>query len=524
MSQADHLQYILSNPGSPKPPGASRNAFKPLFHHLPVFKTDGEMKEIFHNLDVKNVMADKDKIRIPSKWNSKPNIIRTQTHLARVRKEESIPDKTFDLNGDGTVSAHEYAIAKMFDFDFDGKLNEQERAFWLQRLKEGFESNLYWDADQGDQRIIQKDGKIIMSDADFKFSGSDKDNAQFGKTLPMLQVERLNDRKSLNAKVFENFLQKEQVKKEIIEKMWSVKPVKSNSDFKTTLSEVKLNRKLIHRQKAGLSPEPHDEKSLRKDPSIGYLNSPKVKTFTTLVQKRLNDNWVDYKFKFNNSSSKNELWTFDNKLLDPISNLPQKRDKIVNPRDMSPIEKTYNKQVIKNELTDKINDVVVFPGYKHRKEFIQNKVKPDIKYKWSTLEDKFRWGIQNRMYDEYPIYSDYSTDMLPLYSSFAKDQQLKIPNLPGRKMIPGLEVSDNPEETRKSAMYSSLYGKKDNMFNRVSPDKSVMRISKSSIDLKASPKSPRKIKNFMDEASGKTQSLLKKCALQGIRSSSFKNI
>lgn len=128
------------------------------------------------------------------------------------------------------------------------------------------------------------------------------------------------------------------------------------------------------------------------------------------------------------------------------------------------------------------------------------------------------------MYDEYPVYSDYSTDMLPLYSSFAKDNQLKVPNLPGKKMIPGFDISDKTEETRKSAMYSSLYGKKDNMFNRVSPDKSVIRISKSSIDLKASPKSPRKTKNFMDEISNKTQSLLKKCALQGIRSSSFKNI
>lgn len=343
MSQAEHLQYILSNPGSPKPPGASRNAFKPLFHHLPVFKTDGEMKGIFHNLDVKNIMTDRDKIRIPSKWKSKPDIVRTQTHLARVRKDERIPDKTFDLNGDGTVSPHEYAIAKMFDFDFDGKLNEQERAFWLQRLKEGFESNLYWDADQGDQRIIQKDGKIIMSDADFKFNSSDKDNAKFGKTLPVLQFERLNDRKSLNSKVFENFLQKEQVKKKIIEKMWGVKPIKDNSDYKTTLSEVKLNRKLFHRQRAGLSPEPHDEKSLRKDPSIWYLNSPQVNTFTSLALKRVNDNWVDYKFKFDSNSAKDELWTFDNKLLGPIDNLPAKKEKIINPRNMSPIQKTYQK-------------------------------------------------------------------------------------------------------------------------------------------------------------------------------------
>ena len=64
----------------------------------------------------------------------------------------------------------------MFDFDFDGKLNQEEREFWLKRLKEGFESklliiicidNLYWNADQGDIRIIQKDGKILLADTEF---------------------------------------------------------------------------------------------------------------------------------------------------------------------------------------------------------------------------------------------------------------------------------------------------------------------------------------------------------------------
>ena len=43
--------------------------------------------------------------------------------------KEYIPDPSFDINGDGTVSHREYAIAKMFDFDFDNKLNEKEKEY-----------------------------------------------------------------------------------------------------------------------------------------------------------------------------------------------------------------------------------------------------------------------------------------------------------------------------------------------------------------------------------------------------------
>lgn len=128
MSQQEHLTAILSSSRSPKPPAASRNAFKPLYHHLPQFMTDGKEKEMFHKLDVKNVIADKKNIKVPNEWKDKNNTVRTYTKLARMRRSERIPDPSFDLNGDGTISAHEYAIAKMFDFDFDGRLNTQEKA------------------------------------------------------------------------------------------------------------------------------------------------------------------------------------------------------------------------------------------------------------------------------------------------------------------------------------------------------------------------------------------------------------
>jgi hypothetical protein len=72
-------------------------------------------------------------------------------------------------------------------------------------------------------------------------------------------------------------------------------------------------------------------------------------------------------------------------------------------------------------------------------------------------------------------------------------------------------------------MYSTLHPKKDNMFRR-SFDRSLLGASKSLVALTAPSKAPLKSKTLMNESSNKNLSLLKKCALQGIRSSSFKNV
>jgi len=255
---------------------------------LPQFNTDGGEREIFHTLNTKNILTDRDNIKIPSKWKDKGNVIRSKTKLARIRREERIPDPSFDLNGDGTVSAHEYAIAKMFDFDFDNKLNPQEKANCLKKLKNGFERSLYWDADQGQMRIIQKDGNILLPDSGFGLTEADEDGMLLGKTYPFLKQQRVDERKSLNNKIFENFLQKEQVKKGILENMCEVHVPKAYTSRKITLSDNKEKLKNQHRLKAGLSAEPHDEKLLRKDPSMEFINSPNALTYTELQKKRVN--------------------------------------------------------------------------------------------------------------------------------------------------------------------------------------------------------------------------------------------
>ena len=43
------------------------------------------------------------------------------------RRQNQKPDMSYDLDGDGVVGNRDFVLAKLFDKDQDGKLNEQER-------------------------------------------------------------------------------------------------------------------------------------------------------------------------------------------------------------------------------------------------------------------------------------------------------------------------------------------------------------------------------------------------------------
>lgn len=55
-----------------------------------------------------------------------------------LRKERDLPHTSFDLDQDGHVSATDLFLAKRFDKDKDGRLNEEEFAAAKQAIASGY--------------------------------------------------------------------------------------------------------------------------------------------------------------------------------------------------------------------------------------------------------------------------------------------------------------------------------------------------------------------------------------------------
>lgn len=88
----------------------------------------------------------------------------TRTKLLHNRKQEKIPDPTYDLDMDGFVGGRDYFLAKRFDLDKDGKLNAQEKQNAYDQITKGYEDNFVWNLEnQGPKRgyrILQKVKKL----------------------------------------------------------------------------------------------------------------------------------------------------------------------------------------------------------------------------------------------------------------------------------------------------------------------------------------------------------------------------
>lgn len=54
------------------------------------------------------------------------------------------------------------------------------------------------------------------------------------------------------------------------------------------------------------------------------------------------------------------MWTFDNTLIESPKTLPKIKEKETV---AEPIKKSYTKQIYKTDVSKKINELIVFPGY-----------------------------------------------------------------------------------------------------------------------------------------------------------------
>ena len=152
---------------NPRPITNPVSSFNPLTHIPPKYDIYGRLKKQYNYGGTQyNILAEKDKIKIPwqndlSQSQSTPM---TRTKLIERRKKERIPDISYDLDKDGYVGGKDYVLAKRFDVDNDGKLNEKEKQAAYEGIKQGIEENYIWNLDnQGGRRafrIMQKRGKL----------------------------------------------------------------------------------------------------------------------------------------------------------------------------------------------------------------------------------------------------------------------------------------------------------------------------------------------------------------------------
>jgi hypothetical protein len=104
---------------------------------------------------------------IPKEWihrtNTNASGVATRSELMHKRKIESLPDKSYDLDGDGVVGGRDMVIAKLYDKDGDGKLNDVERKEALDGIKRGVEGNYVWNVTRAHYNSGSERGRRVKS-------------------------------------------------------------------------------------------------------------------------------------------------------------------------------------------------------------------------------------------------------------------------------------------------------------------------------------------------------------------------
>ena len=260
--------------------------FNPLTHFPPSYDIYGHQIPTNPNEKKFNILAEKDSIKIP--WETKNHLYRstpmTRTKLLEKRKKEKIPDISYDLDGDGYVGGRDYVLAKRYDVDGDGKLNEIEKKNALEGIKNGVEREYVWNLEnQGGKRafrILQKRGKIIDAE-DFiplqesypKHPISFKEPKNGIKTLAELKEYRIKKTKEEINEKMKDFEKKHPYK--LIHESYHIE--NKTKPLYNSINEIKDKAHREARIKAGLSEKETDIKITNRDPTLAYVYSPKHK-------------------------------------------------------------------------------------------------------------------------------------------------------------------------------------------------------------------------------------------------------
>ena len=264
------------------------NGFNPMNHVPPKYDIYGYLKPIDKRREDMSILSNKDNIKIP--WcekNSNISGAMTRTELIAKRKKEKIPDISYDLDQDGYVGGRDYVIAKRYDVDNDGKLNEQEKKAAYEGIKNKIEENYVWNIDKlggvRPLRLLQKRGKFIDAE-DFLPIADTYPKHPITEIIPhcatfteLKKIRKQENIKNINDKMVEwekthpTRFYSGQLEGD------SNKP-KKPPKF-TSVTQIKEEKDRNNRIKCGLNPETTDNRNNTiKPPSLEYIYNPKHKT------------------------------------------------------------------------------------------------------------------------------------------------------------------------------------------------------------------------------------------------------
>ena len=280
------------------------NGFNPMNHVPPKYDIYGYLKPINKRREDMSILAHKDTIKIP--WceiNSNLSGAMTQTELIAKRKKEKIPDISYDLDKDGYVGGRDFVIAKRYDADNDGKLNEQEKKAAYEGILNKIEENYVWNIDKlggvMPLRLMQKRGKFIDAE-DFLPIRDTYPKHPISYNIPrcatyteLKNLRKEENIKNINEKMSE--WDKTHPTRFFNGQIGDLNKQKSSPKF-TSITQIKEEKNRNNRIKCGLNPETTDiRNNTVKPPSLEYIYNPKHKTKEEIDNDFHKENYTESK-------------------------------------------------------------------------------------------------------------------------------------------------------------------------------------------------------------------------------------
>ena len=365
------------------------NGFNPMNHIPPKYDIYGYLMPLEKRYQDMSILNKIDKIKIP--WcekNSNKSGATSLTELFDKRKKERIPDISYDLDKDGYVGGRDYVIAKRFDVDNDGKLNEQEKAAAYEGIKNNIESKYIWNIDKlggvRPLRLLQKRGKFIEAE----------DFLPIRDTYPKHPISDIIPRCATFTEL--NHLRKKENIEKLNEKMREIEKIKHEKLSKnienvnnynipktipkyTSMTQIRADKIKEQRVKCGLDPITSDNRNNTKNPpSLEYIYNPKHKTKREIDVDRHKENYSESK-KLAQKKHKSD-----------IERLNEREDEIFANLYSTEERKTYTK--IKEKHRKEANDYNIKTFSKqtlgvHGHDLPQFSKNEKLKYFWKNKED-----------------------------------------------------------------------------------------------------------------------------------------